>query len=354
MKTISRYLMRQIIGGLVLATVVLLPLFAFLDLLEQLEDVGQGSYKVEDAFLYVGLLLPRRLIQLAPFIVLLGNVMALGRLAVHHELISLRSAGLSPARISLESLKVGLIVAVLMALMEQFVAPPLQQEAILHRSSSLEQSAELGRDLGIWSRDESHILRVGRMPHSARALDIEILQFTGDGLLKSYVLAEWAEILADDRWRLRDVIVKRIEGQRVRSEEKASMIWRPFLDTGQIETLTKPPESLSPTELFRHVRFLRTTGQEAEAYSLALWRKAGGAVTAIAMMLLSVPFVFGSVRTGIGARLVLAGLTGIGVYLLDQIIANAGLLLDLNTAVVALFPGILLIALAGIWIRRVA
>lgn len=354
MKTVSRYLTRQIFGGLLLAAIVLLPLFAFLDLLDQLDDVGQGSYQIENAFLYVALLLPRRLIQLAPFIALLGNVVALGRLAVHHELISLRAAGMSPARISLESLRVGLIVVLVMLVFEQFVAPPLQQEAILRRSAALEQSTELGRNLGIWSRDEHNILRVGRMPHARRALDVEILRFDDAGLLQSYILADRAEIVNKDLWQLRDVTLKQIDGQRVTSTHRDSLDWQPFLDAGQIETLTKPPESLSPTELFRHIRFLRSTGQEADAYSLALWRKAGGALTAIAMMLLSVPFVFGSVRSGLGSRLVLAGLTGIGIYLLDQIIANAGLLLGLNTALTALLPGTLLIILATFWLRRVA
>lgn len=354
MKTISRYLTRQIFGGLVLAAVVLLPLFAFMDLLEQLEDVGEGTYEIKDAFVYVALLLPRRLIQLAPFIALLGNVVALGRLAMHHELISLRAAGLSPARISLESLRVGLILVVMMGLLEQFVAPSLQQEAILKRSAALEQSTELGLDLGIWSRDESNILRVGRMPHTNRALDIEILRFDSAGRMKNYIHAERADIVNRDRWLLRRVTIKQIDGQSVVSGKKTSMNWKPFLDAGQIETLTKPPESLSPTELIGHVRFLRATGQEAEAYSLAMWRKLGAALTTIAMMLLSVPFVFGSVRTGLGARLVLAGLSGIAVYLLDQIIANAGLLLNVNTAVTALLPGTLLICLAVIWLRRVA
>lgn len=354
MKTIGRYLTRQIFGGLILAAVVLLPLFAFMDLLEQLENVGEGTYEIKDAFIYVALLLPRRLIQLAPFIALLGNVVALGRLAMHYELIPLRAAGLSPARISLESLRVGLILVAMMGLLEQFVAPPLQQEAILKRSAALEQSTELGRDLGIWTRDEFNILRVGRMPHTSRALDIEILRFDNTGLMKNYIHAEWADILDDDHWLLRKVTIKQIDGQSITSEQKASMNWEPFLDAGQIETLTKPPESLSPTELFRHVRFLRNTGQKAEAYSLAMWRKLGAMLTTVAMILLSVPFVFGSVRTGLGARLVLAGLSGIAVYLLDQIIANAGLLLNVNTAVTALLPGTLLICLAVIWLRRVS
>ena len=47
MKTINRYLTHQILGGLIVATAALLPLFGFLDLLDQLNYVGEGSYRVE-------------------------------------------------------------------------------------------------------------------------------------------------------------------------------------------------------------------------------------------------------------------------------------------------------------------
>ena len=95
------------------------------------------------------------------------------------------------------------------------------------------------------------------------------------------------------------------------------------------------------------------TLNEADAYALALWRKAGGALTTIAMLLLSIPFVFGSVRAGLGNRLVFASMLGISVYLFDQIIANVGLLLHLNPALTALFPGLMLTFLASLWLRRI-
>jgi lipopolysaccharide export system permease protein len=100
------------------------------------------------------------------------------------------------------------------------------------------------------------------------------------------------------------------------------------------------------------VEFLRSTGQDADSYALALWRKAGSALMTVAMLLLSIPFVFGSIRTGLSNKLVFAALIGIAVYLLDQIIANAGLILRLNPALVALMPGITMIILANIWLRR--
>ena len=85
-----------------------------------------------------------------------------------------------------------------------------------------------------------------------------------------------------------------------------------------------------------------------------MWRKLGGGLVTIAMILLSIPFVFGSVRGGIANRLVLAGITGICVYLLDQLVANIGLLLDLSFAFVALAPGLILIWLAIAMLQKLA
>jgi lipopolysaccharide export system permease protein len=59
------------------------------------------------------------------------------------------------------------------------------------------------------------------------------------------------------------------------------------------------------------------------------------------------------VRAGLGNRLVVASMLGISVYLFDQIIANAGLLLNLNPALSALLPGVVLIAVAYFWLRRI-
>ena len=246
------------------------------------------------------------------------------------------------------------MLLVVIAVMDQFVAPDLQQDAALRRSAALDQSMELGKDLGIWSRDKQNILRIGRMEHASSASDVEIMHFGDDGFLQSYSYARHADIKSAKQWTLYNVTTKTFDKQLIVSGGVASMVWKPFLDADQITTLTKPPESLSPVELYSHVRFLRSTGQQAGAYELALWRKAGGGVTTLAMMMLSVPFVFGSVRGGLGGRLVVAGLTGIGVYLLDQITANVGLLLDLNAALIALLPGTVLLCLAAIWLRRMS
>ena len=349
---IYRYIAYQVLIGFIISTAVLLPLFSFFDLLDQLDDVGRGTYRVIDAFTYTAMLLPRRFIQIAPFVALLGTVIALGKLAVNSELIALRVAGLSPLRISFAPLTIGVLLLMSVAILEQFIAPQLQQKAITYRAVALEKSAELGKDLGIWTRNENNILRIGQMLHAQKAADIEILHLNKAGFLLTHTRAQFADIMDNDVWELSNVIIRTFSEDQVSATHLDSLSWPSFLNPEDILTLTKPPESLSPLELVRHVEFLRSTGQDADSYALALWRKAGSALMTIAMLLLSIPFVFGSIRTGLGNKLVFAALIGLAVYLLDQIIANTGLILHLNPALIALVPGLVMIFLANIWLRR--
>ncbi len=338
--------------GMVIAGAILLPLFSFFDLLDQLDDVGKGTYTIRDAFLYTAMLVPRRFIQIAPFIALLGTVGALGALAVNLELVAMRVAGLSPLMIGLPPVGIGLLLVISIAGLEYYVAPQFQQKAITHRAVALEQSAELGRGLGIWTRNEQNILRIGEMLHKDRAIDVEIIHFDKQGLMTAHVHAQYADIVEGSLWKLHEVVVRTFTSNSIIFTRANVIQWHSFLGPEDIATLTKPPESLTPLELVRHAEFLKITGQKADAYIMALWRKAGGAIMTIAMILIAIPFVFGSVREGLGSKLILAALMGIGIYLLDQIIANAGLVLRLNPIVTSIAPGLVLITIAVHWLLR--
>lgn len=356
MKLLTTYLIGRILFGLILSAIVLMILFSFLDLVDQLDDVGKEYYSVSDAFMYVALTMPRRFIQLSPFIALMGNVIGLGILAMHLEIISMRASGVSPSQISKTSLLVGLVLVVIIFLLEQFVAPPMQQKALSLRAKELDQSTALGGDLGIWARNERQVLHIGSEASGAGigTNDMEIYFLDDDGILKEYIHAGHFEIVSNQVWKLYDVLRKVYVEDDMTQQQMPSYEWKTFLESDQISTLNKPPESLSPTDLFAYVRYLKNTGQKYDAYSLSLWRKIGGGLTTLAMMLLSVAFVFGTYRTGLTRSLVLAGLTGISIYLLDQMISNFGLALKLNPPSIALAPGILLIALSSSILRKLA
>ncbi|WP_040663624.1 LPS export ABC transporter permease LptG [Nitrococcus mobilis] len=349
MKTAERYLMRAVAGGFVVAAAVLLPLFSFIDLIEQLDDTGQGNYHSAQAFAYVGLILPRRLIELGPFIALLGTTVALGGLASHRELTALRSVGVSPGGIALAALKAGVLLILLLAAIDQLVASPLQQHAFGMRATALsgDSNAESGSGAALWARRGDRLLRVGALRLGRIPADIEIFHFNAEGHLVRYIHADYAEIHHRAPWRLNTVLVKAFMAGTPVTTRHASMVWQTFLTPAQIGLLEKPAESLSPVQLYGYVQYLRSTGQSSAVYAVMLWQKLGLPLTAAAMILLAVPFSIGAPRgASIGSRIALGAIAGLGVYLADQIIVNMGLLLDLSPPLIALGPGAVLLAVA--------
>ena len=78
MKILDLYIGSQFIRGLVLIILILLTLFSFFELVNQLDDVGKGNYQIIDAFIFVGYTLPRRMLDLLPISTLLAGIIALG------------------------------------------------------------------------------------------------------------------------------------------------------------------------------------------------------------------------------------------------------------------------------------
>ena len=81
MKILYRYISLRLAFGWLLVFLILSALFSFLELVGQLDDIGQGSYQLRDAFMYVAYTLPGRVLNIAAVSSLLGAIVALGTLA---------------------------------------------------------------------------------------------------------------------------------------------------------------------------------------------------------------------------------------------------------------------------------
>ena len=58
MKTLTRYIGREVLSAILLIFSALVILFAFFDLINELGDVGRGSYTITSALLTVSVALP--------------------------------------------------------------------------------------------------------------------------------------------------------------------------------------------------------------------------------------------------------------------------------------------------------
>jgi len=132
----------------------------------------------------------------------------------------------------------------------------------------------------------------------------------------------------------------------------AQATWASMVDPGLLSFVTLDPNLLPSWGLYRYVKFMRENGQSATRFEVAFWSKVLTPFVTLAMLFLSVPFVFGSLRTvGIGQRVFVGVMVGGGFYLLTRISSYMSLVYGLDPLLTSALPGVLMLALA-FWLSR--
>jgi lipopolysaccharide export system permease protein len=348
MNILDRYITRHVFFGFAAAAALLLPLFTTFDLVGELDDVTPGGYRLGQAIEVVFMTLPRRIVELGPFIALLGGIAALGQLAATRELTVMRATGLSIARIGSTATLAGLALALAWAALDEWVASPLQQSGLELRNEARAAGAQASNKQGsVWARQDDQIVRVGNLQHKRLPVNIEIFRFDSDRALVAYIFAASADIQEAGQWRLNNVQVKRWDHGTETTQHLDHMVWQSIFGGARLGDITLPTDSLSFRQLYRYIDYLKGSGQPSAQYEMAMWQKVGRPILTLAMILFAIPFAFAQPRSpNLGARLALGALVGLMVYVSNQIIVNLGLLLKMNTLVTTLGPSLVLLAVA--------
>ena len=353
MKLLDRYIGVTVAGSTFVVLLVLLALFSFGTFVAELDAVGKGDYTLTIAAEYVLLTLPRMAYQLFPVIALLGSVIGLGVLAGNNELLVMRAAGVSVARITLSVMKVGLLWTILALILGEFVAPITDRLAqTMHNTALIDRFAMTSQN-GLWARDGENFIQIRDVLENGLVGGITIYEFDDKQRLLDVTQARTGHFTGGE-WVLHQVERSRIDPAGVETRKLKQLEWRSLLTPELIDVVVVKPESLSFKGLLDYIAYLRDNGLDAEHYKLAFWHKIVLPLTTAVMVFLSIPFIFGPLRSvGIGQRIFVGTLVGIGFYLLGQLFSFAGLLYHLPPSLSASLPTGLFFILAVLLVRRV-
>ncbi len=352
MKIIDRYIALHTAWGVLLVLSLFIILFSLMELLSQINDLGKGNYQMWDAFIFVILTIPKRIVDLFPVCMLLGSIIALGVLADRFELVAMQFSGVSEQRICWSVLSTGVIFMLLVMVIAEFVAPRLDQRARIRRSQAIYGKGIMMTKGGFWTRHGDSFIHVGQTIADGQAVDVEIYEFDKGRRLRRFIHAREADILEGQQWQLKDIEQKSFSDQGIQSQKLQSHTLDNFLSSEQMGILELPPDSLSLSDLYDYVRGLKKRGQNAERYALSFWQKLSLPLTILVMMLVALTFVFGHSRNvTAGQRIMLATTVGIVLYLINQVTGHLGLLIHLHPALTALGP-VLVIFSISVWLLR--
>jgi lipopolysaccharide export system permease protein len=353
MNLLTRYLGREIYFSIALVFGALLMLFAFLDLIHELNVAGQGQYHLGYVLLFVLLTMPSHIYELFPVAVLVGTIFALVQMASNSELTVYRVSGASLFQMIGALFKIAIPLVILSFVCSEFIAPPSERTAqkLRLKAQNIQVLYNEFRS-GVWVKDDLSFVNVKSVLPDTSLANIEIFQFDDEYHLLWITHAKRAEFIEQGRWRLTEVMDTRFGKRDAKIVNLDSKEWISALSPGIFSVLLVVPEQMSAFNLFQYTSHLKDNRQNSTRYEIAMWNKLVYPCSLMVMMLLALPFASYQRRAGGIGPMVFAGiLLGLAFHFVGRLFANLGALNDWApiisaTAMTALF---LVLGLIMLW-----
>jgi lipopolysaccharide export system permease protein len=233
------------------------------------------------------------------------------------------------------------------------VAPVTDQFGQRLRAVALEKRISFIGGHGLWVRDESRYIYVNRIIDDNQLAGLSVFEFDDRRELVAATRAGNAGYRSGE-WTLHDVRQTLFEQDRVSTRRQAMMSWPSLLTPELIDIVALKPEHMSIRDIRQFVAYLEDNGLYSEQYRYAFWWRFITPLSALVMLFISVPFVFGSLRAvGSGQRIFIGTLAGFGFYLASQVAGQMGQVYGLNPLVITIAPSLLVLMLGVRAIRRI-
>lgn len=356
LKVYERHLAREIYGATLLVLVAFLALFAFFDLIHEMEDVGKGAYQFQHALGYVALTLPGRAYEIFPITVLIGSLYALTLLARHSEITVLRASGLSTGELLFALVKIGVVFVALTFIFGEFIAPPAERAAQQLRLTAMSKLVAQEFRSGLWVKDGQSFINVRDVLPDARLRGVRVYAFDEGHRLHSISEAETGRFMPPDHWQLTNVVQTHFEGERARVSRQAELLWKSALNPDILSVLLVVPERMSLVNLYQYIRHLSDNQQKTQRYEIALWKKLVYPLATLVMMALALPFAYAQDRMGAVSLKVFAGvMLGILFHMLNGLFSHLGVINSWRPLLAAMTPSVIFLLAAGTmlwWVER--
>ncbi len=355
MKIINRYLTQEITSSILLIMAALLAMFSFFDLIQELENIGRGTYGIDKVLLFVLLSAPGHVYEVVPVAVLVGTMYALGQFSRYSELIVLRVSGVSIGSIALPLLRVGLVFALVTFVVGELVTPYSEKTAQRIRIKATDSVVAQDFRSGFWVKDGNSFVNVEDVLPDAGLLNIHIYEFDPEFHLRTISNAKSGKFEGNN-WVLHNVTQTRFEERQVRSNFFPEAHWQSLIRPELLNVLLVVPEKMSVWNLYSYINHLSANKQKTSRYEIALWAKMIYPLACLVMVVLALPFGFLQQRASGTSTKIFAGIMlGILYQVLNRVFVHLGLLNDWSALFSAVVPTMLFLMtglLMLFWVER--
>jgi lipopolysaccharide export system permease protein len=375
MKVIHRYLAVEILKSVSFVLVAFLALFAFFDLIGELQTIGRGDYRLQHAFLYILLGLPGYTYDLMPIAALIGTIYVLAQLASRSEFTIMRISSMSTLNAAGILARIGMVFVVITFVFGEYVSPRASDAAEKLKLAAQGTSLSQQFRSGLWAKDVirehgltgaqigSRFLNVRQVTPEGRLETVKIHELNRNFRMTAMIEASHAEYQGDNVWRLFNVAESRFSEMKLSASENVRMV--PIvaiklaqrdlvseITPGILAVLFADPDRMSAADLAAYTKHLQENKQRTERYEIAFWKKLTYPFAVFVMMALALPFAYLHFRSGGVSLKIFSGIMiGVSFQLINNLFSHLGMLNTWPPFATAVLPSslFLLAAIATLW-----
>ncbi|MFP3019144.1 MAG: LPS export ABC transporter permease LptG [Arsenophonus sp.] len=341
---LDKYIGRTILSSILMTFFILVSLSGIIKFVEQLRKVGDGDYTSWNAGIFTLFTSPRDIETFSPMATLLGALFGLGTLAARNELIIMQTSGFSRLQVAISVMKTSVPLVIFTMIIGEWIAPVSEQWARNYRAEKIIGRSLMVINSGLWVKDGNNFIHIQHIIDKNKIKEVFIYQFDQEKKLQAVIFAVSGYYNSDtQQWKLSKIDKLLINNKKEIIRSKSLLMdWKTKLTPEKLEIVSLEPDSLSIRDLYKYIKYLKDSGQEASVYQLSMWKKILLPLSVIVMMLMALSFIFGPLRSvSMGIRVLIGISGGFIFYLLNESLGNLSLVYHIDSLIAALLPSIL-------------
>ncbi|MEM1243574.1 MAG: LPS export ABC transporter permease LptG [Pseudomonadota bacterium] len=352
MKILNRYIGNTVVSAVLIVILILMGLEMLISFIDQLSDIGTGNYTLWEAVKFVMLDMPFQVYNFFPMAGLVGSLIGLGVLASQSELTVMRAAGFSNSQITLAVLKAAFILMLLAIIIGEGIAPKAEHIANVMRAVDKSGTAAINTVQGVWLREGHNFIYIQRVIDNDTIEDLMSYEFGNNNNLLRSLHARKGEYI-HGHWYLYDVKQTVFKNNKTITQTKPKIKWSVKVDPELLSISSERPRNMMLPKLYLYIKYLKSNGLRPAKYQLNFWKRVFAPVAMMVMILLAVPFVFGSMRSvTMGMRILFGVSLGFLFYIVNQFIGPFSLIYQIPGIVAGSIPPLFFAVLGIVLLRR--
>ncbi len=351
---LERYVGRFILQWIIYISLFLCLLSWLIKFMEQLRNVGVGTFTVMTAIETVSLLIPHNFYVFFPLAALMGTVVALCLLSSKSELVVMQASGVSKLQILTATLKMVVPLMVVVILIGEYVVPITEFKFDEIRAKTMKGvDLSVGVAGAIWARENNDFFFMGSASADGQLTAVEKFTFNPEAhKLISHSIAKVAKF-TDGQWHFYDIDHKNYTNDGIIFSHAKEEMWGLTLTPDKFNIFSFAPDELSIQGLYSYVDYLKKNNIKADRYELELWRKVLSPFAVITMIFLASSVAFGSMRSlSLSARIVLGIVYGFVFYVANQTFSPLSLVFGLPIGLCVALPSVIFFFVAIYFLRK--